>query len=130
MTRLDEYAEGVQAGWRSDELYRLIVKNISRQFHNAQESERQMVLQNAPPLTGTAWDALMAAVIEHLAETHGYARPAWVNEVERFADEPVRMLPEYLTPADALRCPAAFLRHGTLIDPRSLSRRNGEVTDW
>ena len=62
--------------------------------------------------------------------THGYARPTWVDEVERFADEPVRMLPEYLTPASALRCPAAFLRHGTLIDPSSLSRRNGEETEW
>lgn len=130
MTMLDEYAGGVEAGWSADELYRLIVKNVSRQFHNAEEPDRRKLLETPPILTGTAWDALMAAVIEHLAETHGYTRPTWVDEPERFADEPVGMLPEYLTDADTLRCPAAFLRHGALIDPRSLDRRNGEETEW
>ena len=127
---LDEYADGIDAGWSADELYRLIVKNVSRRFHNTGEDERQLLLQTAPRLTGTAWDALMAAVIEHLAETHGYTRPAWVDQAERFADEPAYMLPKYLTQGEALRCPAAFLRHGTFIDPRSLDRRNGEENEW
>ena len=129
-TMLDEYVAGVRAGWSDEDLYRLIIKNTGRRFHNGNEDERQAILKHAPELSGTPWDALIAAVIEHIASTHGYERPAWVDEIERFATEPVRFLPDGGTDARTACCPGAFLRHGALIDPKSLDSRNGEEAEW
>ena len=129
-TLLDEYAKGIRSGWTGTELYLLIVENLPRQWDESGDDDQRLLVQKAPPLTGTAWDALVAAVIEHLTERNGNARPAWVDQIERFADEPRQMVPDQMTHADEFQCPAAFIRHGTLIDPRNLERPSAEETRW
>ena len=129
-TLLDEYAEGIRSGWTGTELYHLIVENLPRQWDESGDDDRRLLVQKAPPLTGTAWDALIAAIIEHLTDRNRDARPAWVDEIDRFADEPTQMAPERMTHADEFQCPAAFIRHGTLIDPRTLKRPSAEETAW
>ena len=129
-TLLDEYAEGIRSGWTGTELYHLIVENLPRQWDESGDDDRRLLVQKAPPLTGTAWDALIAAIIERLTDRNRDARPAWVDEIDRFADEPTQMAPERMTHADEFQCPAAFIRHGTLIDPRTLKRPSAEETAW
>ena len=77
------------------------------------------------------WDALMAAVVEHLATLHGHEVPEWVNERERFLDVPwiVSRLPLIRQESLAF-APAAFIRHGALPDPRDLDARGGERHAW
>ena len=86
----DVYATGVDDGWNDVELYRLIVRQIQRSFHSGTEADRQTMLASRPHLTGTKWDAAMAAVVEHTARVHGYDPPTWVDEPERFLDEPIK----------------------------------------
>ena len=82
------------------------------------------MLANRPHLTGTKWDAAMAAVMEHTARVHGYEPPSWVNEPERFLETAVNLTrPE--THSDSAWQPGAFLRHGVNIDSRDLDWENG-----
>lgn len=77
------------------------------------------MLANRPHLTGTKWDAAIAAVMEHTARVHGYEPPSWVNEPERFLETAVNLTrPE--TDSDSAWQPGAFLRHGVNIDIRDL----------
>ena len=125
----DTYAAGVEEGWDEISLYRLIVRQLQRSFHNGTHADRLAMLKNRPRMTGTKWDAVAAAVMEHAATTHGYPPPAWTEEPERFLDE--------LTPAigplprgTIAGQPAPFLRRGVLIDPRDLDGRTGDGRRW
>lgn len=94
-----------------------------------------MIWNRTPPrLTGTRWDALLAAVTEHFAWEHELEPPAWVHEPERFFDPAwlVTDLPkDGLSDIDPERfTPPAFRRHGTWIDPCSLDPRWGERYHW
>ena len=44
-------------------------------------------MESAPPLTGTRWDALLAATAEHICELHGHPVQSWMDEKERFLNE-------------------------------------------
>ena len=77
------------------------------------------MLKNRPHLTNTKWDAAMAAVMEHVSVTHGYDKPTWVDEPERFLSEPVK-LTSFETDTDLAWQPGAFLRRGVSIDGRDL----------
>ena len=124
---LERYAQGILERWSEAELYRMITKNIARRFHASTLEERSQLLNSRPRITRTKWDALLAATVEHVAHTHGYSAPDWVGEPERFNREPVRFAGEQ---TGAENNPAAFVRHGALIDPRSLDRRGGENEEW
>lgn len=125
----DVYATGVDDGWNDVELYRLIVRQLQRSFHSGTEADRQTMLASRPHLTGTKWDAAMAAVIEHTARVHGYDPPTWVDEPERFLDEPVKLTrPE--TDSDSAWQAGAFLRHGVNVDSRDLDWRTGDGRHW
>ena len=89
-------------------------------------------MARSPRLTGTPWDALLAAVTEHLAWEHELEPPEWVHEPDRFCNppwlvtdwpkgEPSDVDPERFSPP-------AIRRHGTLIDPRSLDSRGVRST--
>ena len=80
------------------------------------------------PLTGTRWDALLAAMVEHVAGRHGLGRVESVHEPERFLDEAWVLSPIPIIRRQALRrAPAAFLRDGTILDPRGSGHpRRGE----
>ena len=129
MVNPDIYAKGVDDGWNDVELYRLIVRQLQRSFHSGTEADRGTMLANRPHLTGTKWDAAMAAVIEHTAQVHGYEPPGWVNEAERFLDKPVK-LTRLETDSDSAWQPGAFLRHGVSIDSRDLDSRTGDGRQW
>ena len=65
-TRLPEYAEAVRAGWTEGELLRLHLHDLPRSLFDLSRERRIKLLGEQPPLTGTRWDALLAAVVEHL----------------------------------------------------------------
>ena len=78
------------------------------------------LLQDEPPATGDErWDALLAALAEHLAAQHDLAAPGWTE---------IRVLQRPWFPAeletqraDALVwAPAAFRKHGVYLSARDL----------
>ena len=125
----DQYARGVRDGWSDEELYRLIVRQLQRSFHSRDDAQRRTMLASRPRLTDTKWDAVLGAVIEHVARTHGYEPPAWVEEPERFLAAPVN-LNGCQTDSDSAWQPGAFLRRGVGIDSRDLDHRTGDRRLW
>ena len=128
---LSEYTDAIREGWTEYELQRAILHDLPRRFHALAAAAQWAVLETAPPLTHTRWDALLAATAEHIAGLHGHAVPEWIDEPERF------LAPTWVVPAthcirmDAIAfAPAAFIRHGALPDPKDLDSRGGEVHDW
>ena len=125
--RLQDYSDAVTEGWNRADIYRAVIHEIPRLFHSLDPEAQRQAIAEAPTLTGTKWDALIAAVVEHIARLHGQDVPAWVEEPERFLDETwiVSSLPliRYESLAFA---PGAFIRHGALPDPRDLDARGGE----
>ena len=110
--------------------YRALMQQLPRRFH-ALRREDQAAALVAPPLTGTPWDALLAAVVEHIARLHDHPVPAWVDEPARFLDPPWMISSNAAIAADALLySPAAFIRHGALPDPLDLDARGGERHEW
>lgn len=106
----------------------MLVRDLPRRFHATRGPLQGLSLCEAPKLTGTHWDALLAAVAEHLAILHDLPIPAWVDEPERFLRipwMPLHRLPA-LYAAAFIDSPGAFVRHGTLVDPSELDSRGGE----
>ena len=80
---LSEYTRAVDAGWRDDDIGRAIIHDLPRRFHALSPAAQRRVLSEAPPLTNTRWDALLAATAEHIAGLHGHPVPDWVDEAPR-----------------------------------------------
>lgn len=111
--------------------YCALMHQLPRQFHGLSGAEQATALLDRPPLTATRWDALLAAVVEHIARLHGHAVPDWVNEPERFLDIPWVISTNRVIAADSvLYAPGAFIRHGALPDPSDLNPRGGERHAW
>ena len=128
---LSEFTDMVRNGWPDDDIYRFMIHDLPRRFHGLDREAQRAVLAERPPLTGTRWDALLAATVEHVAHLHGLDHPAWVDEPGRFTVPTwIPLREDRATIGDAAWCPGAFLRHGTLVDPRSLDRRGGEIHVW
>ena len=84
-------------------------------------------MEDAPELTGTPWDAVIAATIEHSCASHHVRAPEWTNEEERFETRPWARRLGAMQQCTALgMCPAAFIRHNVFIDPRVLDERTGD----
>ena len=112
---------------------RLVIRDIPRRFHQLTYALQHKALADRPDLTLTPWDALLAAVTEHIAMLHDHPVPAWCDEPERFLVPPQFFLPVATTRLRIqalLDAPGAFIRHGALIDPRELDRRGGERFAW
>ena len=75
---------------------------LPRRFHSLTPAEQAAALLVAPPLTGTRWDALLAAAVEHVAWLHGHLAPDWCAEAERFLDIPWVISTNPVTAADSL----------------------------
>ena len=126
-----DYIEGIREGWPEADIQRWIVCGLPRGFHARSAAEQREALQERVPLTGTKWDALLAAMVEHVARLHGHEAPPWVDEPERFLDSTWVLSPLPTARMNSLMfAPAAFLRHGAIPDPRDLDRRGGERYDW
>ena len=131
MRSLADYATGVDEGWSQDTLARMIIHDLPRQFVALDRVAQRRIVEEAPPLTGTAWDALLAAMAEHLAELHDHPVQPWMDEPERFLDETWVLDANTSIRLNALAFgPPAFVRHGTVIDPRDLDARGGEHREW
>ena len=128
---LTEYTEAVNAGWPDADIGRAIIRDLPRRFHALPPEAQKRVLSEAPPLTNTRWDALLAATAEHMARLHGHPPPAWVDEAPRFLDPPWVLSEVSRIRADSiLYAPAAFIRHGAFPDPKDLDARGGEKHEW
>ena len=100
-------------------------------FHGRGAAEQREALEGHVPLTGTKWDALLAAMVEQVAWLYGHERPAWVDEPERFLDTTWVVSANRVTRKNSLKhAPPAFRRHGAIPDPRDLDRRGGERFEW
>ena len=128
---LTEYTDAVNAGWPDGDIGRAIIHDLPRRFHALPPEDQKRVLSEAPPLTNTRWDALLAATAEHVAGLHGHPLPAWVDEPARFLDPPWVLSEVRRIRIDSiLYAPAAFIRHGALPDPKDLDARGGEKHEW
>ena len=126
---LDAYARLADSpGWTDAEIYRAIVCNLPRRLHAMEAATRRAVLRRAPPLTGTPWDALLAATAEHVARRHAEPLEDWMNEPERFLDTPwfANTRLHFMRWEALCYAPAAFVRHGTPIHPSDLDARGGD----
>ena len=87
--------------------------------------------KNRPALTGTRWDALLAATAEHICELHGHPVQSWMDEPARFLNKTwvLAWTPSIWSNALAF-APPAFVRHGAVPDPRELDERGGERREW
>ena len=126
MKSLADYSAGAAQGWSYDTMARMIVHDLPRQFMSLSRDAQRRVLEQGPPLTGTDWDALLAAMAEHLAELHDHPVQPWMDEPDRFLDETWVLDSDTSIRLNAL----AFVRHGTVIDPRDLDARGGEFREW
>ena len=128
-TMLTRLAERTRGNPHERNTLRIMMRGITRTWKALNESERELTLAVPPCLSGTKWDALLAAVTEHVAWLTGYPTPAWAEEPARFNEPPQSY--SMIEKENAICwCPGAFLRHGALADPRDLDARGGEHGDW
>jgi hypothetical protein len=72
-----------------------------------------------PPVGDERWDALLAALAEHLAAQHDLAPPDWAEV--RVLERPWFPAELEIQRADALvRAPAAFRKHGVYLSAKDL----------
>jgi len=97
-----------------------LVWEFLEEYRREPENVQPTLLRDEPPSTGDErWDALLAALAEHLAAQHDQAAPEWTE---------MRVLPRPWFPAereiqraDALVwAPAAFRKHGVFLSARDL----------
>ena len=109
LARLDDIRTRWKLVWEFLEEYRWEADDV-----------QPSLLQDEPPATGDErWDALLAALAEHLAAQHDLAAPGWTE---------IRVLQRPWFPAeletqraDALVwAPAAFRKHGVYLSARDL----------
>ena len=101
-----------------------IMSGVARIFEHARKREIRQALASIPPLSGTRWDALIAASAETMARKHGLAVPAWVEERERFLNDVwcMAVSDEGVVPALVL-APIGYVRRNIVPDLGSLARR-------
>ena len=128
--RMPEYAQAVVDGWSHAELLRLHLHELPRSLMGLDRERRIELLAERPPMTGTPWDVLLAAMVEHVCELHDLEPPAWSQEPERFLDIPHFFTNRYRYGETMVYAPAAFLRHGALANARDLDGRGGEKHVW
>ncbi len=74
---MPEYAQAVVDGWTEAELLRLHLHELPRSLMGLDRKRRIELLAERPPMTGTPWDVLLAAMVEHVCELHDLEPPAW-----------------------------------------------------
>ncbi len=129
--QLSNYTNMVRTGWTDDELERFILRDLPRQFHALDRDLQRRELERGADVTGTRWDALIAAVSEQLALTHDLPVPTWINEPERFLDETWVLAQGPINRRLCLMyAPAPFLRHGAVPHPSEFNERGGDSNEW
>ncbi len=127
---MPEYAQAVVDGWSDGELLRLHLHELPRSLMGLDRERRIELLAERPPMTGTPWDALLAAMVEHVCELHNLEPPTWSQERQRFIDIPHFFTTRHDYIETVVYAPAAFVRHGALANARDLDARGGEKHVW
>lgn len=128
---LASYSRMIAADLDDMDRYCALMHQLPRQFHRPTEIDQAKALVDSPPLTGTRWDALLAAVVEHVARLHCHRVPDWVNEPGRFLAVPwVISTNPVVAPDSVLYAPASFIRHSVFPDPLDLDASGGEKHAW
>jgi hypothetical protein len=116
-------AEEVQARTDEEARRRLILEFVEEYRWEPPERRARLLTDRPPPTGDVRYDALLAALAEHLAYHDGLAIPQWAQEADRFLDQwwfPVS-LPSVRAEA-LVRSPAAFRRRGIFIGSGALER--------
>ena len=111
---------------------RLLIRDLPRRFHQLTHELQIEALKDYVPLTGHAkWDALLAAVVEHIAILHNHRPPDWTQEPQRFLELPW-VIPSFPSIARraVLGASAVFIKHGVFPDPWEFDKRGGELHEW
>ena len=128
---LTAYSRILQDEVTDGDRYAVLMHQLPRRFHELGREEQFAALAESPPPTNTRWDALLAAVVEHVARLHGQPLPTWLDEPARFLDPPWVISRNPAIAADSVHyAPPAFQRHGALPDPLDLDPRGGELHEW
>jgi hypothetical protein len=93
------------------------------QFDSATPKERLQMVEQSPPPTGDArYDALLAALVEHLCARWDMPTPVWADEPERFV-EPWWFVSglRSLHATALVQSPISFARRGVFICDGALS---------
>lgn len=92
-------------------------------FERASAPEREGLVAEEPPTTGDQrWDAMLAAVSEHLCFHHDLAVPRWSLHPSRFLDQWWFVTPYRSLHASAfVSTPAAFANRGVFLHASSLA---------
>lgn len=109
------------ASANTDQIRWKLVWEFLEEYRWEPAETRVDLLQDEPGLTGDArWDALLAAIAEHLLAQADLAPPAWVEaRVLRRAWFPAELA---IHRADALAwAPAAFRKHGVYLSVHDLA---------
>ena len=126
--RIAQYADTIDSAQSDSERYRMLISDLPRRFHQASRDRQQYALAEAPRLTGTKWDALLAAVAEHVAITHDYPVPGWCDDPERSLKicwKPLRVYGKGFPGMVYRDTPGAFLRHCAMVGDYELGEREG-----
>jgi hypothetical protein len=117
-------AAAIKCSGSDDDRYRVVLGFVTDFWSVGDMSVRQAALTDEPPATGDdRWDAMLAAVTEHLAFHSDLFAPSWV-------DLPGRFLPTFWFPVDLpsvrvrslVTSPASLARRGVFIDRLDLER--------
>ena len=114
-------AEALAAG-RDAEAIRIAL-GLVQDFDKATPDERRLMVENRPPATGDAgYDALLAALVEHLCTGVAMPAPLWVDEPDRFV-EPWWFVSglRSLHASALVESPISFARRGVFICDGALS---------
>jgi hypothetical protein len=97
-----------------------LVWEFLEEYRWEQPGAQPSLLRDEPQSAGDErWDALLAALAEHLAAQHDLAPPAWAEL--RVLDRPWFPAPLRIQRADALvHAPAAFRKHGVFLSAADL----------
>jgi hypothetical protein len=92
-------------------------------FHRAAPEHRRLLVGERPPHTGDPrFDALLAAVVEHVCAEQLIPAPGWVAEPDRFLDRWWFMSGLSSLHADALvHSPISFARRGIFVTGDALT---------
>lgn len=105
------------------ERFRLLLEFVRAWREDGPGRAELTALAAEPPPCGDArWDALIAALAEHLARSAGLEVPSWTLLPQRFLDRPFFPITHRSVRTAALvASPAAFRRRGVFLDPESLA---------
>lgn len=108
------HADGDARRWR-------LLREFLKEFGHAPPAHRAALLATEPHPVDHRWDALLAAVAEHLAWHHDLRCPEWAHEPSRFLRRAWFTSTLPTARAAALETsPAAFRRRGVFLDRSEL----------